>query len=138
MPTTRDLYAELQAVTPDSLRYLLSDLFEVNTYWELSTENATAEEVKDGWVVTLDAMAEKVTVDTVGTRTNATMNDLLEVGVFGESGEVLYRGLHRIRSGLQRISIRVPSRPVRAGIDPRHLLIDVEPENNFKPVRISR
>ena len=29
--TTLDLYRELQAVTPDSLQYLLHDLFEANT-----------------------------------------------------------------------------------------------------------
>ena len=37
LATTLDLYRELQAVTPDSLKYLLHDLFEVNTFWELET-----------------------------------------------------------------------------------------------------
>jgi hypothetical protein len=42
LATTLDLYRELRAVTPDSLHYLLHDMFEVNTYWELETERVAA------------------------------------------------------------------------------------------------
>ena len=48
LATTRDLYRELRAVTPDSLKYLLHDLFEVNTFWELEAEQVTAEPGDDG------------------------------------------------------------------------------------------
>ena len=48
LPTSRDFYRELQAVTPDSLHDLLADLFERNTYWELATERATAEPMGTG------------------------------------------------------------------------------------------
>ena len=44
LPTSLDLYRELQAVTPDSYQYLLRDLFEKNTFWELATERATAKQ----------------------------------------------------------------------------------------------
>ena len=37
--TSRALYAELQAVTPDSLRPLLSDLFEHITLWDVRTDS---------------------------------------------------------------------------------------------------
>jgi ABC-2 type transport system permease protein len=40
LPTTRDLYGELVAVTPDSLRPFLGDLFERNTWWEVQGERA--------------------------------------------------------------------------------------------------
>ena len=64
LPTSLDLYRELQAVTPDSLRYLLHDLFEANTFWELETERATAKQTAAGaWQVTLDVQARKVVVD---------------------------------------------------------------------------
>jgi hypothetical protein len=35
LPTSLDLHREFQAVTPASLRYLLTDLFEANTSWEV-------------------------------------------------------------------------------------------------------
>ena len=38
--------------------------------------------------------------------------------------------MHRVRTGAQTITVTVPQRPARAGIDPRHLLIDVEPGDN--------
>ena len=33
-----------------------------------------------------------------------------------------------------RITVTVPGRPARAGIDPRNLLIDVKPGDNLAPV----
>jgi ABC-2 type transport system permease protein len=140
LPTSLDLYRELQAVTPDSLRPLLADLFETNTFWELAAERATAEPTGAGaWRVTLDVQARKVVVDTAGVETAVPMDDLVEVGVFaaaedGRPGEPLYLRMHRVRSGEQRITVTVPKRPARAGIDPRGLLIDIEPDDNLKEV----
>ena len=52
----------------------------------------------------------------------------------GGPGEPLYLHMHRVRSGEQRITVTVPREPARAGIDPRNLLIDVEPGDNFAEV----
>jgi hypothetical protein len=140
LPTTLDLYRELQAVTPDELRYLLADLFEANTYWELAAERVEAERVGTGeWRVTLDVRARKVVVDEAGVETEVPVDDLVEVGVYaagegGKPGEPLYLHLHRVRSGDQHITVTVPKEPARAGIDPRNLLIDVEPDDNLKEI----
>jgi ABC-2 type transport system permease protein len=140
LPTSLDLYRELRAVTPDSLRYLLHDLFEANTFWEIAAERATAEQTGTGaWRVTLDVQARKVVVDSAGAETGVPMDDLVEVGVFAAAdgagpGEPLYLRMHRVRSGEQRITVTVPGKPARAGIDPRSLLIDVEPGDNVREV----
>jgi hypothetical protein len=140
LPTTLDLYRELQAITPDELRYLLADLFEANTYWELATERVTVERTGTGeWRVTLDVRARKMVVDEAGTETEVPMDDLVEIGVFpaagdGESGVPLYLRMHRVRSGDQRITLTVSGEPSRAGIDPRNLLIDVEGGDNLAEV----
>jgi ABC-2 type transport system permease protein len=108
--TTLDLYRELQAVTPHSLQYLLHDLFEANTFWELETRRATAVETEAGtWQVTLDVTARKVVVDEAGVETEVPMNDWVEVGVFGPSGKPLYLRKH-------------------------HLLIDLETDDNIEEV----
>ena len=121
LPTSLDLYRELQAVTPDSYQYLLRDLFEKNTFWELETERATAKQTRAGaWQVTLDVRARKVVVDEAGVETEVPMDDWMEVGVFDEGEPYLQK--HRIRSGKQTITVTVPRKPTRAGIDPRHLL----------------
>ncbi|HEX7241748.1 MAG TPA: hypothetical protein VF263_15820 [Longimicrobiaceae bacterium] len=62
------------------------------------------------------------------------MSDLVEVGVYAAGGEPLYRRMHRVRSGEQRITVTVPGIPARAGIDPRNLLIDVKPADNLAEV----
>jgi ABC-2 type transport system permease protein len=142
LPTSLDLYRELQAVTPESLHYLLHDLFEANTYWELETEQATAKQTGAGlWQVTLDVGARKVVVDEAGLETEAAMDDWVQVGVFAsaeKAGEPLYVRKHRIRSGTQQITVTVPHKPARAGIDPDLLLIDLETGDNIKEVEIER
>jgi len=151
--TSLDLYRELRAETPDSLHTLLGDLLERNTFWELTTERATAEPTPDGaWRVELEVRARKAVVDTLGAETETAMDDLVEVGVYApgpagpggqgeaagegdeDGAEVLHLEMHRIRSGAQTVTITVPERPARAGVDPRHLLIDVRPDDNVVDV----
>jgi len=78
--------------------------------------------------------ARKVVVDEAGIETAVPMDDWVEVGVFGE-GEP-YMEKHRIRSGQQTITVTVPRKPTRAGIDPQGLLIDLDTEDNIKDVKI--
>jgi ABC-2 type transport system permease protein len=141
LPTTLDLYRELQAVTPDSLKYLLHDLFAANTLWELETVRAVAEETGAGaWQVTLDVRARKVVVDTADIETDVPMDDLVQIGVFAgaeggqASGGPLYLRMHRVRAGDQTITVTVPRKPTRAGIDPYHLLVDLEVDDNLRDV----
>jgi ABC-type transport system involved in multi-copper enzyme maturation permease subunit len=128
--TTLDLYRELRAVTPDSLRYLLHDLLATITLWDLRATGARAEPAGGGaYRVTLDVEAAKLRSDSVGNDTEVPMSDLVQVGVLAESadgdvlGAPLYLAHHRLRSGQQTITITVQGRPARAGIDPYHQLI---------------
>jgi len=141
--TTLDLYRELKAATPDSLQYLLHDLFEADVFWELDAERATARQTAAGtWEVTLDVRARKVVSDSAGVEAELQMDEWVPVGVFarggarGELSEPLYLQMHRIRSGAQTITITVAREPVLAGIDPHHLLDWVEEgdDDNIAPV----
>jgi aminopeptidase N len=143
LPTTLDLYGELKAITPDTLQYLLHDLFEVNTYWDLKTDKVTAQPTKDGnWQVTLDVQARKDVADEVGNETHVPMNDWIEIGLFAaqekgkELNKVLYLQKHRIRTGKQTITLMVSQRPTHAGIDPNNLLIDLKMHDNNKVVKV--
>ncbi len=143
LPTTLDFYRELQAVTPDSLQYLVHDLFAANTFWELETAQATAQQIgAAGWAVRLEVEARKVTVDSIGNETTIPMNDWIEVGVYAPRAaaepttKVLYLQKHFLGSGKQTIILHVPELPGRAGIDPNHLMIDLEMEDNTKRVQV--
>jgi hypothetical protein len=140
-PTSRDLYAELRAVTPDSLHSLLRDLFEDVILWDVRAEQARVEPVEDGrYRVTLAIEAKKVRADSVGNETEVPMNDLVEIGVFAAGGdddgpgETLYLERHRVRNGKQTITLTVPREPARAGIDPYHKLIQRQSGDNVVDV----
>lgn len=135
LPTTLDLFQEIKKVTPDSLNYLLNDLFKKNTYWRLKTNQFAVEQTKAGnWQVTLKVQAQKVVIDSTGTEKEVPMNDWLEVGIYEEHQGVdkpLYLQMHRIRSGEQLIKVTVPRKPVRGGIDPNYLMIDLRLDDNI-------
>ena len=142
LPTTLDFYRELRAVTPDSLHYLVHDLFAANTFWQLRTEQVTARPTAEGgWQVRLAIEARKMTVDSVGIETKVPMNDWIEVGVYAPqeagdpSAQVLYLQKHRLVSGKQTITVSVPAKPDRGGIDPNHLLVDLDGGNNVRKVK---
>lgn len=140
-PTSRDLYAELRAMTPDSLRTLLEDWFEKVMLSEVRLSRAVFEPTESGeFAVTIDVTARKGRADSLGAITEVPMDDLVEIGVFapgnGEGlGEPLYLKRHRIRSGKQTIRVIVPREPAHAGIDPYHKLIDRERSDNVFTLR---
>jgi aminopeptidase N len=135
-PTTIDLYQALENVTPDTLNYLLNDLFKENTYWRLKTKQITAEQTKAGdWQVTLSVQAQKIIVDKAGREIEVPMNDLLEIGIYEqdkESNEPQYLKMHRIKSGEQTTRVTVSRKPSSGGIDPNNLMIDVRTDDNIK------
>jgi len=142
LPTSRALYAELQAVTPDSLKPLLSDLFEHITLWDVRTDSARAEPAGGGaYRVTLHVTASKARADSVGRQTPTPMDDLVEVGVFADApgagrapGAPLYLARHRLHTGSQTITVTVPRAPTRAGVDPYRTLIERERDDNLVAV----
>lgn len=140
-PTSYDLYAELRAVTPDSLHGWLSDLFETVTLWDVSTKGATAKRTPAGqYQVALDVVGKKMRADSSGKETEVPMNDLVEIGIFargkdGAKGEKLYLQEQRIRSGAQTITVTVPREPSRAGVDPYHKMFDRQRDDNMVAVK---
>jgi hypothetical protein len=142
--TSLDLIAELRAVTPDSMQSLITDLFQTITLWEVKADRAIVERTADGkYQVTLDVEARKLRADSVGRETEIPMNDLVEIGVFGDSkngalGEPLYLERHRIHSGRQTIRVVVSREPKRAGIDPYDKIIDRERGDNILAVSSQR
>ncbi len=142
LATTMDLYRELQAVTPDSLKPLLSDLFEKNTTWMFDTKQATARQTAAGtWQVTLEVEAQKTVIDSAGVETQVPVKQWVEIGIFAAAkygeflGKPLYVRKHFIRSGPQTITVTVPQKPARGGIDPYNLL-DWEEGDNIEEIQL--
>ena len=134
-PTSLELVDSLRAATPDSLRYLITDLFETITLFELKADSAVTTDAPDGkFRLDLYVSAKKLRADSLGKETEVSMRDWVDIGVFtrpargqrtpDKDGVPVYLAKHRIHEGEQKITVVVDQRPSRAGVDPLHKLID--------------
>jgi len=141
-PTSRDLLRHLRAATPDSLRYVIDDLFERITLWDLSARPGRYERLSNGrYRVSVPLAARKLWADSIGNEREVAMNDWVDVGVYGAGNELLYLRKQRIRSGQNAVVVEVTGVPERAGIDPLHKLIDRNSTDNvaqLSPARRAR
>ena len=128
--TSLELLAHLQRVTPPELQYLITDLFETITLYDNRAVAATASTRADGrYDVRLTVSVQKVRADELGAEREVAVHDLIDVGIFGADGKLLYLDKHWLRAGTQEITVTVPAPPARAGVDPLHKLIDRKPDN---------
>ncbi|HTE47643.1 MAG TPA: M1 family aminopeptidase [Gemmatimonadaceae bacterium] len=141
-PTARDLYSEFDRVTPDSLKYVLKDLFEEMTFYENKADSATTTKRADGtYAVHLVLRAKKLKGDSLGNTKEVPMADYVDVGVFGEhvAGQKLGAPLLvkkiRITQPVTAVDLIVAKEPQKAGIDPYNKLIDRTPEDNVIAVK---
>jgi ABC-2 type transport system permease protein len=159
--TSLEFLSYLDEATPDSLKYLLGDMFRTITLYDNSVKEAVYETLEDStFEVTLDFYTAKYRTDEEGRRTYADANgdslsleiegrrrplqslplsDWIDVGVFGldENGneKVLYLQKHKISEIDNSISITVNEKPVSAGIDPYNKLIDTDSNDNKRALK---
>jgi ABC-2 type transport system permease protein len=149
----------LKFQTPDSLQYLIKDMFETITLYDNQALKATYEVLENGqYEVNFDvniqkyrssekgekefsdAEGEGLVLETDGENLESLLlKDYIEVGVFGESDEslddvrketVLYLKKHMISEINTTFSIVVDKKPLEAGIDPFNKLIDTDSDDN--------
>jgi aminopeptidase N len=133
--TTKDLLAEIRAVTPPSLAYVIDDFFDSITLYDNRALSATAKALSDGrYAVTLDVYARKVRADELGRESEAPLDDWIDIGVLDGNNEPLFLEKRRIDREKTTFTIVVAKKPARAGIDPYNKLIDRRPRDNTVPV----
>ncbi|MCZ6918358.1 MAG: M1 family aminopeptidase [Gemmatimonadetes bacterium] len=143
---SREFVSYLREATPDSLQYVIEDMFETITLYDNRATDAVYRDLGDGtYAVTLELSSTKFRADGKGVETEIAVNDWIDVGVFGE-GEVdgveqeiiLYLKKHRIDGSTTEVEVIVDQLPLRAGIDPHNKLIDRNPDDNVTRVRHGR
>ena len=103
---------------------------------------ATFTRTDDGrHAVNLVYHSRKMRADGQGVETEIDHNDWIEIGVFGEeridgatTETILHLEKHRLSAGKSEIELIVDEVPIRAGIDPRNLLIDRVPGDNIRTI----
>lgn len=134
LPTSADLLSYFEAVTPDSLHYLIDDLFREVTVYDNELISVSVSSKSEQYQLDVLMAGKKKQLDDRGNELEVVMNDWIEIGVYspGNNGEeeLIYLGKHRIASGENIVEIVVDGQPGRVEIDPNHILIDVNQENN--------
>lgn len=130
----------IKAATPDSLKYIINDLFETITLYENKTTKCSYTKTPDGkYLVKFSVDCKKQKADSVGKMKEVAIGDWIDVGVFG-SKEVngkktdteLYLKKHKISKNKMDFEVIVNEEPEKVGIDPYNKLIDRTPDNNTR------
>lgn len=125
-------------VTPDSLKYLISDLFENITLFSNRALEATYKKSGDGYEVTLKTTSAKFRADSLGKETEIPIADYIDIGIFAEPtskqnpGKVLDMKRIKITKKDNVYTFKTKEKPYQAGIDPYNYLIDRIPSDNLK------
>lgn len=136
-PTSNDLLKYFKAQTPDSLKNIITDMFETITIFENKVENVAYKPLKDKtFEVKITTTNEKFRADSSGNEAPISINDWIDVGVYGKDkkgdDKLLYLKKHKITKKNNTFTIIVKEEPTKAGIDPINKLIDRHAEDNTK------
>lgn len=81
----------IRQATPDSLQYILTDMFETITLYENQVTQASYTSTPNGkYKVELTIKAKKLRADSLGVEKEVSINDWIDLGVLGKDGKELY------------------------------------------------
>jgi len=87
-PTSYAAVNEFRKAVPDSLQYLIADLFENITLFSNRIVDAQYKKVGKNYEVTFTTESEKFRADSLGKETTIPIADYIDVGVFGSNGQI--------------------------------------------------
>ncbi len=164
-PTATEFVEDIKAATPDSLQYLIKDMFETITLYDNKINESSYVELENGkYEVSIDAQVIKARSDNKGKLSykneagdSITLNrankkaleslplaDYIEIGVFGEpiedneQPEVLFLEKLKVNRIDNDFKIIVDKKPIEVGIDPFYKLIDRNTADNRKNTALKK
>ncbi len=139
-PTSDVLTGYIKEVTPDSLKFVVDDLYSKITLFENRVINPTAKKVAGGYLVTLPVQTIKYYADRSGNEKLTPIKDYIDIGVFSldKNGKEKITYLKREKFSKENTTITVFSKekPVRAGIDPIYKLVDRNTDDNTATITL--
>jgi aminopeptidase N len=139
-PTSLSAIRAFRQVTPDSLQYIIDDLFGTITLFSNRVMETNYRKIGKEYEVTLKVSSEKFRADTLGKETPIPVNDYIDIGVFAEPaskknlGKALVYKRMKINKKENEFSFRIKEKPGQAGIDPYNYLVDRLPDDNVRRV----
>ena len=82
--------------------------------------------------------ASKIKADSLGNEIEVNLNEWIDIGVFSDidEKELIYQKRVKVDDSLMNFTMVVDTIPLKAGIDPRHLLIDRVFDDNIKAITL--
>ncbi|WP_299107373.1 M1 family aminopeptidase [uncultured Tenacibaculum sp.] len=157
--TSIEMVDKIREVTPDSLQYVIKDMFETITLYRNRITKVSSKELDNGkYQVDIEFDVSKYrnndkgkryygekAGDTISYKTekmkkpilSVPLADYIDIGIFGErevngkkKEKELYLKKHKITQIHNKISIIVDEKPVEVGVDPYNKLIDTKSDDN--------
>lgn len=157
--TSIEMVDYIKKEVPDSLQYVIKDMFETVTLYRNRVVDVSSKELENGkYQVDIEFNVSKYrnndkgkryygeqVGDTISYKTekmkkpilSVPLVDYIDIGIFGEEGsgddkkEVeLYLKKHKITKINNKVSIIVDKKPVEVGVDPYNKLIDTKSDDN--------
>ncbi|CAM4133485.1 M1 family aminopeptidase [Flavobacterium antarcticum] len=152
----------LDQATPDSLKYLINDMFKTITLYDNGVKKVTSKKLENGkYEVTIEANISKYHSDEKGKRIYADkygkalrykdrdqkepieslpLQDYIEIGIFSDKVDakskskekVLYLEKRKVTKINNKFVIIVDEKPTEVGVDPYNKLIDTNSNDNRK------
>lgn len=152
-PVATEFVEDIKAVTPDSLQYVIKDMFETITIYNNRIKDVTSTELDNGtYKVDIEFEVSKYRNDEKGKKLftevgrdsisylpegkkkpilSLQLQDYIEIGIFTKNEvdgkmkeKLLYLKKHKITAIANKISIIVDEKPTEVGVDPYNKLID--------------
>ena len=136
--TSKEFVANMKLSTPDSMQYVIKDLFEDITIYENYVKELKSVKQPDGkYKVTLTVGSSKFKADSLGKSKAVPVNDWMDIGIFIQEEkngkkvdkELLFKKV-KIDKPIKTFEFILDKEPISAGLDPYNKLIDRMPENN--------
>ena len=118
---------ELRAAAGPEHQDLITELFEKIVLYDVAVTAAQVRRAVSGYDVVLDVAAKQFEANAQGAEIEVPLDTWFQVAVFPASErslmelQPLYLEHHRVRSGMQRITLRVADKPGTVAVDPFHL-----------------
>lgn len=158
-----ELVEELKKATPDSLKYVINDMFETITLYDNRISTVTSKKLPNGrYQVDIQFQVSKYKADATGKRIykdpkgktltftekgeknkveSYPLLDYVEVGIFSEqtlkgkkSDKELYLKKLKINKINNKVTLIVTEKPIEVGVDPYNKLIDTNSDDNRRKI----
>ncbi|MCG8411999.1 MAG: ABC transporter permease [Bacteroidales bacterium] len=142
--TSEDFIKYIKEVTPDSLQYLIHDMFETITLYENKVIDVNYSQLDNGkYKVNFSVECQKFRADSLGRENEIAINDWIDIAVFSKETndsikkeeEILLKKF-KVTQKSNDFEFIVEHKPSKVGIDPYLKLIDRHKEDNTKTISI--